>query len=503
MDQETNVARRVLVGAILGGLTLRLIAVIWGDLDPGGDGLQRLWIAVEWAAHPQWQGLSGVWPPLHHYLLGALIWIWKEPVWLARGLNLLMGIGSLFVLRAAVRPGYGELTAAVAMLFLAFNWTHIWLTSSYWVEIPYLLLVFGALYFAEQARAEGRARHAWSTGLCLALAVLLRHEGVLLIALFAGWFGWHVRPRRQGLQMMILPVIACLWQWVEPWWMGGSYFDFVETYRSLKSSENRVHGFSLIDRLGQIFLMPAVVPSLLVVIPGFLGLWAGRKRWRDDLFGWLFATHLLFTLWMALQSGWRPQLRYVLLYFVFLFPAAASTWVRWAQRGKKPIVLFCLLILMVGIQASGWYVGRNERRAWGWLPLRIRTEAQISLDDWVRERRDRLVNWPGAAPLQITHLVTGALDQPWRLPHSLLLHGVYLPAAQMREYNLAYQPQIFAGPLPDDLIKADLVVLDTRMEGASSLITEMTGQGKDTKIEKIHPHVTILLLSPLAQQLLR
>ncbi|MGA1367942.1 MAG: hypothetical protein ACO394_05435 [Blastocatellia bacterium] len=95
-----------------------------------------------------------------------------------------------------------------------------------------------------------------------------------MIALFAAWFAWHVRPWRQGLQMIILPVLVCGWQWVEPWWMGGSYFDFVETYRYLKSSENSVHGFSLRDRLEQILLMPAVVPSLLVVIPGFLGLWA-------------------------------------------------------------------------------------------------------------------------------------------------------------------------------------------------------------------------------------
>jgi len=503
MNQEERLARQVLVGALVGGLVLRMIAIIWGDLDPGGDGLQRLWNTVEWAAHPRWIGLSGVWPPLHNYLLGGLIWVWKEPVWLARGLNLLMGMTSLLVLRAAIRPRHGDLVASVAMLLLAFNWTHIWLTSSYWVEPPYLLLVFGALYFAEEARAGGRARDAWATGLCLALAVLLRHEGVLLIALFAGWFSWHVRPWRQGLQMMVLPVIACCWQWVEPWWMGGSYFDFVETYRYLKSSENRVHGFALGDRLEQLLLMPAVVPSLLVVIPGFLGLWADRKRWRDDLFGWLFATHLLFMLWMTFQSGWRPQLRYVLLYFVLLFPAAALTWVRWAQRGKKPYVLLCLLILMVGIQASGWYVGRNERRPWGWLPLRIRTEAQISLDDWVRERRDRLAKWPGAEPVEIVHIVTGALEQPWRLPHSLLLGGVYLPAAQVREYNLAYQPQILAGTLPPDLLKADLVVLDTRMGGASSLIAELTNQVKEARIEKIHPHVTILLLTPLAQQLLR
>ncbi|MGA1367943.1 MAG: hypothetical protein ACO394_05440 [Blastocatellia bacterium] len=206
---------------------------------------------------------------------------------------------------------------------------------------------------------------------------------------------------------------------------------------------------------------------------------------------------------MTFQPGWRPQLRDVLLYFVLLFPAAAMTWVRSAQRGKKVSVLICLPILMVGIQASGWYVGRNEWRPWGWPPLRIRTEAQISLDDWVRERRDRLAEWPGTEPLQIIHIVTGALEQLWRLPHSLLRHGVYLPAAQMREYNLAYQPQIFAGTLPPDLIKADLVVLDTRMGGASSLIAEMTGQVEEARIETIHPHVTILLLSPLARQLLR
>jgi len=105
--------------------------------------------------------------------------------------------------------------------------------------------------------------------------------------------------------------------------------------------------------------------------------------------------------------------------------------------------------------------------------------------------------------LQIIHIVTGALEHPWRLPHSLLREGVYLPTAQVREYNLAYQPQIFAGTLPPDLIKADLVVLDTRMGGASALIAEMTDQVDEARIETIHPHVTILLLSPLARQLLR
>src|SRR5262249_40323138 len=73
-------ATTVFTWAVLIGLFLRLIPVIIGDISPGGDGSERLGLAVAWAAHPSWQGLSGTWPHAHWYFLGTLIRIWNEPI---------------------------------------------------------------------------------------------------------------------------------------------------------------------------------------------------------------------------------------------------------------------------------------------------------------------------------------------------------------------------------------------------------------------------------------
>ncbi|MEY3283435.1 MAG: hypothetical protein RIR86_1448, partial [Acidobacteriota bacterium] len=84
---EARLARQILIVALVGGTLLRILAITLGDLDPGGDGLQRLAVAARWAVNPEWQGLSGVWPPLHWYTIGSLLRVWNEPMIVARALN--------------------------------------------------------------------------------------------------------------------------------------------------------------------------------------------------------------------------------------------------------------------------------------------------------------------------------------------------------------------------------------------------------------------------------
>ncbi|MFM8395925.1 MAG: ArnT family glycosyltransferase, partial [Acidobacteriota bacterium] len=359
---EARLARQILILAVAGGVLLRLLSVTLGDLDPGGDGLQRLAVAARWAANPEWQGLSGVWPPLHFYTLGALLRVWDEPMILARAVNLLLGVFSLLVFRAAVRPLHGELTAALATLILAFNWTHIWLTSSYWVEIPYLLLIFATIHQLQAAVDSAEAQPAWRAGIWLALAILLRHEGIILVFVICVWLMLQKRSWRQLLRFGLLPLGAAAWHWIEPWSRGGSYFDYATTYSQMKAAENLVHAFSISDRFRQILLMPASTPSVFVVLPGLAGLWLGRRMWRRDLFLWLFVVQVAFFLFLALTTGWRPQLRYILLYFVNLFPAAALVWGIWARRWRTWPVIIGLLVLTVTLQSVAWQIGRNEGR---------------------------------------------------------------------------------------------------------------------------------------------
>src|SRR5689334_4726802 len=192
----TDLSTKVFLIALTLGISLRLIAVIWGGLSPGGDGMGRLANAVAWAERPRWQGLSGVWRPLHWYILGALIRLWDQPILWAKLINFGCGVGSLIVMRKAARAVFTPLVADLSALLLAIYWTHIWLTSSYWVEVPYLLLVFLALHYAINAASTSSPRAALLSGMFLTGAVLLRHEATLLLGLFLLWFALNIRNRK-------------------------------------------------------------------------------------------------------------------------------------------------------------------------------------------------------------------------------------------------------------------------------------------------------------------
>ncbi|MGH9830377.1 MAG: hypothetical protein ACREDR_44795, partial [Blastocatellia bacterium] len=148
--ERSSTATRVFVLAVSVGVALRILAVSIGDIGPGGDGAERLSLAISWSQHPYWRGLSGVWPYAHWYFLGSLIRIAGNPVLLAKLVNLGCGVGAVIAIRKAARPIVGELASSIASLLLAVFWTHIWLTSAYWVELPFLLFVTLAVNFAMQ-----------------------------------------------------------------------------------------------------------------------------------------------------------------------------------------------------------------------------------------------------------------------------------------------------------------------------------------------------------------
>ena len=77
-EKKPDLAKKLFVAAVVVGVALRLIAAIFGDVGVYADGASRIALAISWADHPSWQGLSGVWPPLHWYFLGVLIDVWNR-----------------------------------------------------------------------------------------------------------------------------------------------------------------------------------------------------------------------------------------------------------------------------------------------------------------------------------------------------------------------------------------------------------------------------------------
>jgi len=483
-------SRAVYAAALALGLGLRLIAVIWGDIGPGGDGTERLALAISWAQHPSWTGLSGVWPHAHWYFLGALIRLWNNPVMLAKVVNLVFGFGSIVAIRRAVRPLYGEMAGSISALLLAIFWTHIWLTSSYWVEPSYLFFVILAVWQAHRAIQSNDWRKAVACGALLGAAILLRHEGMLLLAMFTLWLALRSRRVSVVAAFAVIPVCLAAWYFIEPWMQGHSYFEYASFVKSAKAGENLVQGFTLKDCLIQWVLMPACVPSLLVVVPGLYGLWRLRRKARYDLFAWMFTGQVLFYLFMTMTSAWRPQLRYVMLYFVNLLPYAALGWESLARRFQPRNLVWGLVCAAMFAQGAAWWVGRNGRRSFGWLPIEIRTSSQKALDDWLAGQE-----MPAAAPVNILGVSPGPSSDPWSLHHSEVVNGIQNGPIRCKTLYAPEVPELLQGKLPAQAMEADLILIYPGAVFYSTVVDGLSANGIDVQARLIHPDIAVLTTS--------
>jgi hypothetical protein len=485
-----RLSKKILLIAMVLGFLLRLIAVVYGDISSGGDGMWRLAFAVDWAENPYYHGLYEVWPLLHFYFLGALILLWDEPILLAKLVNFLLGMGTLLVLRKAVRPLFGDLVANISVLLLAVYWTHIWLTSSYWVEIPFLLLIFLAVHYTIRTHQTSNRKAAFLAGICLTVAILLRHEGSMLLAVFLAWYALNIKERVLILIFAAVPIYAAAGEFIEPWLNEGSFFETASLVRSMKVEENLLQGYSLLDCLRLWVLMPMSVPSMFVVVPGFYGLWMARRRVRYDLFAWMFIAQVSFYFLMTLTSAWRPQLRYVLLCFVNLLPYAALAWAEMMRRFSPGPVLAGLLAATMATQSAAWWVGRNNRHPMGWLPLQTVTSAQRALDSWMVK-----VKHSDQGEIRIVSFVHGSVTEPWSIVHGFLVNRIPLRMFRDTEIYLAEVPDIRRGELPPQAYSADVILIDPKTDFYPSVLSAVKNRYPNIQVTEIHPHVVGLWLS--------
>lgn len=491
---KSSVSTRVFAAALVLGIGLRLLAVIWGDIGPGGDGAERISYAVAWAHHPYWKGLSGVWPYTHFYFLGILIRLFGNPVLLAKLVNFGFGVGAILALRRAVRPTFGELPASLASLMLAIFWTHIWLTSAYWVELPFMLFIILAVSFALQTQETQDPKSAVCCGLFLTLGLLLRHEGIPLIGLVGLWAVIKVRKPRLVFLMMLLPALLLAWYFIEPQLSGHSYFEYASFVRQAKEGENLVQGVSFKDCIIRWVVIPAGLPSIFIVIPGLYGLWLRRRTAVTELFAWMFVSLVAFYFVMSLRYSWQPQVRYIMLYFFNLLPYSAVGWLEIIKKFKLKMrwAIPALVALTILTQGAAWWVGRNQRRHLGWLPVEIESSSQKALDNWFEGVTKNL-----SQHTSVVAILPGPTDDPWSLTHSEIESA---PRSNLLEARNLYVPEVksvLTGDLPDYAYTADLIVIYRKALFYRTVVNALTSRGRTFQATDIHPDVTVFRMNPV------
>jgi len=493
-DERLRLGAKFFAAAVLCGTALRLFAAIFGDVGVYADGASRIELAIGWADKPSWQGLSGVWPPLHWYFLGVLIDTWNHPIVLAKAITLALSVATIFVFRNAVRHSFANVIGGVAALLLAVSWSHIWLTSSYWVEIPYLFFVILGVGQTQKALSSRSASRGQLAGLCFALAILLRHEGFIVMPVVVLWYALRTRDWRRTLLLAWIPVLIAACCVIEPLFKGHSFFEYFDAVAQMKVAENLVQGLSVKDCLRQWCLMLGTSPTAFVLAPGIVALYRYHVQARQDLFAWLFALHFLFYMTLTIFFGWRPQMRYLLLFSVNILPYASLWWMDAAQRFTTRYVLTALLSLTLVVQAAGWWIGRNNMLAYGWLPVQVITSSQRELDDWIA-----FLKRQGMSGLRIVSIAPAALDQRWSVVHSALANDVHISPAGLDEVHAYVDRELLAGVLPPQVAQADIVLVDPRMSFYPKLMEAILRLNPETTTDLIHPDIKVLLVSERAR----
>lgn len=372
---------RWLWGALVCGGLLRLLAIYLTDPSPG-DGLSRLGFAYMWAKRPEWEGLTAVWMPLHWYVLGALIRVWENPLLWAYLLGWASAMGTIvFLFRAVLLTSENKIVAGISALLLALYWTHIWLTTTNFVEIYYLFFVTYAVYRLLHASQTGSATDAWMAGISTGVALFLRHEAKLIVPFLWLWV-WLNGARGVAWRYAVIPALCVGWQLVEPSLRGSSFIEMVREYAKMTEMDYLTREHSYAESLRRWVLMSSSSPSAVVMLLGLYGIWLARSRWKQELPLWLFAVQTGFYLMLTISSAWQPQLRYLALGYVYLLPYAALAIYTLRPRFKGALAV--VVVTMVLIQAFTWWEGRNEKRPLGWMPIFRAPAAQASLDQWVR-----------------------------------------------------------------------------------------------------------------------
>ncbi len=162
-------------------LAVRLALLPFATLDTG-DTAARIWLGWRWADDP-FLMTSGLWGPLHFYLIGTVLRFWSDPVWAPIALH--VAIGSIIPVIACrmTLDLFGNRRSAIAAgLIFAMYPAAIAVSLGARAETPFMLFFgLGLLGLVQAWRPDGRISHALLAGLAITLASMLRYEAWLLL----------------------------------------------------------------------------------------------------------------------------------------------------------------------------------------------------------------------------------------------------------------------------------------------------------------------------------
>jgi len=345
MNYRLSKVDRQMAFAFVIGLAIRLCAIPFSMTDEA-DAVTRIFITLDWMEKPELI-TSGVWGPLHTYLIAGVLHLWNNPIYAPVVLNSLFSAATAIPLYLFVRREWSE----TAGLFVACIYLVYPVAIRYGLvalsDIPFIFFIALTLLLLSYARDEhGSWKYALFAGLAITIAGSLRYEA------------WGLTPF-MGLPLLkkwkSLPVFFGAALIFPVFWMAGNYQQFGDPLYSFHWALNwniniggLNEGLTTLDILNRATYFPRVLffgltPLVFAVclIGILLVIYKRRKQWV-----WLIPLFVLFFTFTinAINGNLTTQVRYSLSLAIFMIPFAAE----WFENLRIPRQKIVLSILIVG-----------------------------------------------------------------------------------------------------------------------------------------------------------
>ena len=339
---------------------LRLYAFIFG-MDIPGDGPVKAIIAYNWSKSPHLL-THGVWLPGFTYLTGIFSYIFDNPLYSVRLINLIVGTCTVPLFYAFIYKVFDPITALFSALILAFLPLHIGLSASSLTEITFLFEIFSGtlLLIIASEYTKNRKLYIILSIIFLCIAEMSRYESWLLMPLLASYYLWRTRKISEAILMTIVLIAFPL-----AWSIGNySYYGdpFIGFHGAIKGAEAlgaspvnilgtiKIIGKKLVSHLGWILSVSVIAGLTLQFIQ------ATRKKSIEAkrlLYIAMFFLYWAVMFKFTMTRGKSMFDRYLILVFVMALPFATMPFVNYVKNNLwKLVMVFIVAITSIGISFS-------------------------------------------------------------------------------------------------------------------------------------------------------
>lgn len=355
--------RKNVLTIFLGVLAVRLIILPWSQ-TVHADAVSRVFLALDWLAHPHYIA-NGYWGPLHHYLTALALWILPDWVIAPKVLNILFASLSVFPLYWFTKNVFGNRQGAVSVS-LIYGFSPIVMHTSFQAlaDVSYAFFVLCSMCFlSEGLKQNGKIIYAIFGGLAITLAAATRYESWVIIAAFTlvGVLNkqWKFTAVFWSIAMLF-PVS----------WMVGNHIEYGDFLYSITQNDiGNIEKQGVNDNVDDILRMRRVVffpfsfmvnvspvAVILILIAIISSIW--RKSISKTQLIWLVPFLILATIFLqkVYVGTLMMQHRFIITWIILLLPFLALTFNNEVLTKLKSALLFLAVVSLVPMS---FY--------WGWI----------------------------------------------------------------------------------------------------------------------------------------